>query len=374
MPKILPMYKNDPRIVITLDAGGSFFRFTAIKSNQQICPIIEYPSEAKNLDKCLANMVKGFESVIALLPQQPVAISFAFPGPADYPQGIFPTHLTNFPAFSGGVALGPFLKNRFNIPVFINNDADLFTYGEALAGALPYINARLKNAGSPKEYHNMIGFILGTGFGFGLTSYNKMFIGDNCCSEIYCLPHKLEPELIAEEGASLRAVVNYYKKYANDPHANTYQDSYEIFQIAEEKKDGDTEIAKKAFATFGEIAGYTIAHAACMLDGIIVLGGGVSKAHKYYMPSLLQQIRATAKTKSGITLPIVPSYIYNLEDEIEFSQFIQGDIKEYSIPGTTKKIKSDSQKRLGIITSTIGTSTATMLGAYNFALYSIDNQ
>ena len=28
-----------------------------------------------------------------------------------------------------------FLRNKFGIPVFINNDGDLFAYGEALAGA-----------------------------------------------------------------------------------------------------------------------------------------------------------------------------------------------------------------------------------------------
>ncbi len=35
------------------------------------------------------------------------------------------------------MALGPFLEYKFGIPVFINNDGDLFAYGEALGGALP---------------------------------------------------------------------------------------------------------------------------------------------------------------------------------------------------------------------------------------------
>jgi glucokinase len=44
--------------------------------------------------------------------------------------------LENLPTFKGGVALGPMLEEIFNIPVFINNDGDLFAYGEAIAGLL----------------------------------------------------------------------------------------------------------------------------------------------------------------------------------------------------------------------------------------------
>lgn len=60
------------------------------------------------------------------------AISFAFPGPADYPNGIIGGWLPNFPSFRDGVALGPFLQEKFGVPVFINNDGDLFAYAFAL--------------------------------------------------------------------------------------------------------------------------------------------------------------------------------------------------------------------------------------------------
>ena len=95
-----------------------------------------------------------------------MAISFAFPGPVDYPAGIV-GDLGNLPGFRGGVALGPMLEDRFKLPVFINNDGDLFTYGEAICGFLPYVNERLKAAGSAKQYKNLFGVTLGTGFGAG---------------------------------------------------------------------------------------------------------------------------------------------------------------------------------------------------------------
>ena len=71
------MYKNDQRIVITLDAGGTNFVFSAMRGYEYIIDPITYPSNSHDLDLCLATMVKGFEEVIAKLDQKPVAISFA---------------------------------------------------------------------------------------------------------------------------------------------------------------------------------------------------------------------------------------------------------------------------------------------------------
>ena len=83
--------------------------------------------------------------------EKPVAISFAFPGPADYPNGIIGGYLPNLPSLRDGVALGPFLEEKFGVPVFINNDGDLYAYGEALGGVLPQVNAKLEYLGSSKR-------------------------------------------------------------------------------------------------------------------------------------------------------------------------------------------------------------------------------
>lgn len=119
-----------------------------------------------------------FHHILKLLPETPVAISFAFPGPADYEAGII-GDLPNFPAFRGGVALGPYLQDQFGLPVFINNDGNLFAYGEARTGILPEINNRLKEAGSTKRYQNIIGITLGTGFGAGVVTNGQLLLGDN---------------------------------------------------------------------------------------------------------------------------------------------------------------------------------------------------
>ena len=75
------MYKTDKRTVITLDAGGTNFVFSAMQGYDFVVEPITYPSNAHDLKLCLDTMVRGFREVIAKLDEKPVAISFAFPGP-----------------------------------------------------------------------------------------------------------------------------------------------------------------------------------------------------------------------------------------------------------------------------------------------------
>ena len=210
------MFIHDNRIVITLDAGGTNLVFGAMRGCEYITKPITYPSNAHDLNLCLDTMVKGFREVIDSLDEKPVAISFAFPGPADYPNGIIGGYLPNFPSFREGVALGPFLENEFGIPVFINNDGDLFAYGEALCGALPEINRKLAETGSNKRFHNLLGYTFGTGFGIGVVINHQLNRGDNSCIETFCLPHKTKKGIIVEEGVAVRAIKRVYAEASGD--------------------------------------------------------------------------------------------------------------------------------------------------------------
>ena len=367
------MYRNDQRTVITLDAGGTNFVFGAIRANEFIVDPITLPANADDLDRCMATMVDGFERVIAQLDHKPVAISFAFPGPADYANGIVGGfYLPNFPSFRDGVALGPFLAEKFGIPVYINNDADLYAYGEALAGALPELNEKLKAAGSNKQYKNLLGYTFGTGFGMGFVRNGELNLGDNSCVETFCLRHKLHPDVIVEEGVAVRAVKRVYKELSgiDDPTL----EPKDIYDIAEGKREGDREAAAKAFATMGEVAGDAMATAVTIVDGVIVIGGGITAAGKYLKPAILKEMRSQIKTLGGDTLNRVQMKVYDLDNEEEFAAFARGEQRTIKVYGTDKEVTYDPQKRVGVMFSKIGASTAISLGAYAFALNEIDKK
>lgn len=365
-------YKTDSRIVLTLDAGGTNMVFGAMRGGEFIVDTITLPSNAQNLDLCLETMVVGFKSIIEKLQEKPVAISFAFPGPADYPNGIIGGFLPNFPSFRDGVALGPFLEDKFGIPVFINNDGDLYAYGEALGGLLPEINARLEAAGSSKRYKNLIGYTFGTGLGIGTVINGELNRGDNSCVETFCLPHKKMHDIIVEDGAAIRAVKRVYGELSGQPDHKF--EPKDIYDIAEGKIEGDVEAAKKAFAEMGEIAGDAMAIAVTIIDGLIVIGGGITAAAKYIKPALLETLRGKIKTLKGDELNRVQMKVYDLDDEAEFAAFARGEQRNLKVYGTDKEVVYDPQKRVGVAISKLGASKAISIGAYTFALNQIDNK
>ena len=301
---------NEP-IILTLDAGGTNFVFSAMAGGRSVAEPIVLPACADSLDACTGNLIAGFSRVRAGLDAAPAAISFAFPGPADYPAGII-GDLPNFPSFRGGIPLGPMLEEAFGIPVFINNDGKLFAYGEAMAGVLPEVNRRLEEAGSGRTYRNLIGVTLGTGFGGGAVIDGSLLLGDNGTGgDLWCLPDSIEQGCIAEESVSIRAVKRVYKTLSGDDRELT---PYDIFRIAEGEADGDAESARASFARLGKAAGATLATAATLIDGIIAIGGGLAGAAKYIIPALVDEMNSDIAMLDGTRLGRMQTRVYNLDD------------------------------------------------------------
>ncbi|MDR1980499.1 MAG: ROK family protein [Tannerellaceae bacterium] len=356
---------NTNSIVMTLDAGGTNFVFSAIRNGMEIVEPVTLPADVNSLPACLACIVNGFEKIRESLPERPVAISFAFPGPADYPAGII-GDLPNFPSFRGGVALGPFLEERFRMPVFINNDGNLFAYGEAVTGVLPELNRRLEEAGSAKRYTHLLGVTLGTGFGSGVVINRELLLGDNAAGgDVWCFRHKNYPQYIAEEGVSIRAVKRVYAAISGDRREVTPKD---IFEIAEGTLPGNREAAMASFAELGEIAGDVIASVVTILDGVVVIGGGLSGASKYIMPSLLNELNASVSTMGGESFDRLQQKAFNLDDEEEFHRFARGETVEITVPGSGRTLSYDPFKRIGVTVSKQGTNRSVAMGAYWYAL------
>lgn len=362
---------SDRRTVMTLDAGGTNFVFSAIRAGEEIIEPVRYPSNADNLNQCLASIFSGFDEVYKKLSTKPAAISFAFPGPADYPSGII-GDLGNLPCFRGGIPLGPMLEERFNIPVYINNDGDLFAYGEAIAGFLPLTNKKLREAGSSKQYSNLFGVTLGTGFGGGIVCNGQLFPGDNsAAAEIWLMRHK-NGQTFVEEGASIRGIRREYASLAAIPFDQTPEPK-DIYLIAKGEKEGNQEAAIRAYRKFGQIVGDALANAITLVDGLIVIGGGLAGASEFFLPALVSEMNTPFTSLNGQPVNRLEMQVFNLENEKEFVIFASGKETEISLPGTQRKIKYDPMKRTGVGLSVLGTSRAVALGAYAFALFRLDN-
>ena len=145
-------------------------------------------------------------------------------------------------------------------------------------------------------------------------------------------------------------------------------------EIADGKREGDVEAAKEAFASLGRVAGAAISTAVTIIDGLVVIGGGVSAASHWIMPALLEEMRSKLRTLGGDEVNLVQMNVYNLEDDAEFAQFAQGEVKKVKVYGEERYVDYDSRKRIGIAISKLGASKAVSVGAYAFALSELDKR
>ena len=79
------MYEHDERIVMTLDAGGTNFVFSAIQGCREIVEPICLLAASDDLERCLSVLVEGFLEVEKRLPVHS-----------------FPPHLAGYPASAAG--------------------------------------------------------------------------------------------------------------------------------------------------------------------------------------------------------------------------------------------------------------------------------
>ncbi|MGZ4984492.1 MAG: ROK family protein [Chthoniobacterales bacterium] len=363
-------YWRDERVVLTLDAGGTYFRFSATRGNCLSTPIITQQTCGDDLSKCLDGMVSGFNAAREAAPRAPIAISFGFPGPADYPNGVI-GDLHRLPALRGGVPLAKLLEERLDLPVFINNDANLFAYGEAMAGLLPYVNCLLEKTGSARRYRNLVGLTLGSGFGGGIVCDGQLRFGDNSLgAEVWLLRNKLSPQSCAEDGANADAVRRVYAEHAGLAFEATPEPKL-IFEIARGASNGDQVAAIEAFQQLGEIVGDALANVLTVIDGLAVIGGGLSNAWPVFRESLFRELKSEFKRANGGRQRRLLQEVFDLEDEQERQRFLRDDEAEVILDGS-RRVRYNSHPRLGLGRSRLGTSEAIAIGAYCYALDRLD--
>lgn len=362
---------DDRRVVLVLDAGGTSFRFNAVQGGRQLLdPAHTRPSFGDDLSRSLDQLTEGFAVTHAATGRQAVALSLAFPGPADYERGVI-GDLPNLTGFRGGVPLGPMLAGNFGLPTFINNDGALFAYGEALGGILPFVNGALAAAGAARRFGNLLGFTFGTGFGGGLVVDGRLVVGDNAAAGQICMMrHRDERGRVAEEGVSIRGVRGSYAALAGVP-LDAVPEPRMIAEIAAGNALGDARAAGETFRRLGQVAGDAIANALALIDGLVVLGGGLTGAARFFLPALLEELNGTLETSSG-PVKRLPCTVLDLDDPAGLSALVGAGLSKVSIPGTGRTALYAPRKLTGVGLTRLGTTAAIALGAYAHALDRLD--
>jgi len=145
------------------------------------------------------------------------------------------------------------INEIFQMPVFMNNDADAMILGESLWG-------------SGKGYGLVLGFTLGTGLGCGIVSDGKIMPGRRDLSgEIWSSPYK---DVTIEDFVSGRGISDLYRKISGQTKS--------ALEIGALGNNGDEE-ALQVWYEFGKAFGFALSWTINILDpDIVVVGGSIS--------------------------------------------------------------------------------------------------
>jgi glucokinase len=233
---------------------------------------------------------------------------------------------------------------------------------------LPDLNKRVAEVGNPRRYRNLFGATFGTGFGGGIVTRHGLLFGDNSAGgEINRVRNKIFRQFDVEESVSIRGL---RREYAHNAGINTASapEPKEIFEIGTGKRAGNREAAIRAFDAFAEAAADALANALTLVDGLVVIGGGLSGAWPLFMPGLVREMNQPYQTTSGELLDRLEITVFNLEDGKGMEEFLKPSAHRIPVPFSTRETIYDPIKKTGVGISRLGTSKAVSVGAYAYAL------
>jgi glucokinase len=216
------------------------------------------------------------ETIAAVFDKRVVGIGIGVPSLVDVDKGIVYT-VENIPSWKE-VPLKDILEQSFQVPVYVNNDANCFALGELYFGA-------------GRGYRDLVGMVLGTGLGAGIIINGKLYCGRNCgAGEIGTIPFR-------------EHTVEYYCSGQFFLH----QYGVDGGTLYEQARQGEAQALEK-FTVLGDNLGQAVMIALYAYDPeIIVLGGSASKGWPFFEASLRLRLKDFAWQHALARLIIQPS-------------------------------------------------------------------
>ena len=131
-------------------------------------------------------------------------------------------------------------------------------------------------------------------------------------------------------------------------------------------------VSTGSFGSMAIVLGDAVANVLTMVDGLAVIGGGISGAKDLFLQQTIDEINGLYANADGVAFRRLLPKAYNLEDPNHLEVFLNGDSKKIAVPGTNEFVDYDPLPRVGLGLSKLGTSKAIAIGAYSFALNTID--
>ncbi len=182
--------------LLGVDIGGTNFNIGLINKSEIVEELISPVDISATKDETITMLLESIDSIITTDVE---GIGVGVPAIVNPQTGVV-YDVQNIPAWKE-IQLRKILKDRYDLPVFINNDANCFAYGEKIF---------VRGMG----YQNFVGLTIGTGIGMGVVINNRLYNGVLCgAGEIGMVNYK---DSIIENYASSFFFSNTYQRSAKE--------------------------------------------------------------------------------------------------------------------------------------------------------------
>ncbi len=259
---------NNNHVAIGVDIGGTNMKAVLLKDGKVLADYaLATPKDSLNH---FLIMVKALvDPLLTKAKQEKLKVEglgFGIAGLIDGPAG----KIIKSPNLSwlDGVNIVDYLKDNFELPIIIDNDANCFLRAEIKLGVA-------------QRYKNAFGLIIGTGLGGAWWLDDKIYTGSRQGAGE--LGHMIINCSI-DEPASEDQIIDLEKAYQKLTQNNPAK-------LAQEAYGGDT-LADESYKEIGHYLGLGLANVVNLLDPeVIVLGGGVAESQGLFLPKLKKTLK-----------------------------------------------------------------------------------
>ncbi|HHV85110.1 MAG TPA: ROK family protein [Petrimonas sp.] len=264
--------------IIGIDIGGTTIKGGRIEGDIIAEQLSEETNALEGGNKTLSILMGTIKK---LMTKETTAIGIGVPSVVDRERGIV-YNVQNIKDWDE-VHLKSLLEKEFHIPVFIDNDANCFAYGEKIFG-------------KGKEYGNFVGITLGTGVGGGIIQNNHLLNDANCGSgEFGELPY-LDATL--EEYCGSR----FFTRVGN----------ISAYEAALKAKEGDNR-SIELYNEYGKHIAVLVKIILLVIDPqAIIFGGSIAQSFKLFDKSMYENLKNFPYPNSVKKIKILVSELQNI--------------------------------------------------------------
>jgi glucokinase len=275
----------DGKRVIGVDLGGTKILAGVVDDHGHVAHRREHPTPTESQDELLAGIDRAIEE---LLDDEVVAVGFGLPSPIDQKAGRA-LQAVNIP-LDESVDFRARMRERFGLPVGIENDANAAAYGEFRFGAA-------------RDVDTMVMLTLGTGCGGGAVIDGKLFRGwaefghmvivhDGIPCQGTCTGHgHLEPYVTGVAATKLAQA-----------EFGPAVDAHRLVRLANEGEPRAIEILDGVGRHLGSGIGTLVN---IFNPELVVIGGGFAAAGDFVLEPAREVLRREALAHAGDRIPIV---------------------------------------------------------------------